>query len=95
MKSREVRWQVQKPDQLLHIAEVLQTARIAHTRCDLQLDELRQAEVGNAFEFNSSLGRIGEAHGLGLAVAGVFTGDQELDAYTILGVAEGLAGGER
>ncbi len=50
-----------------------------------------RGEEADAFELDGDFGGVGEGDGFGFAVAGVVSGDEELDADAGFGVAEVLA----
>src|SRR5687768_8638999 len=78
-------------NQLLHIGQIAEPARVGHARCQLKLHECGQVDVLNLIAGESNVGRIRKRDRFWFSIAWKITGHQKLNTHAMLGVAQAAA----
>jgi hypothetical protein len=79
------------PNDFLDVGNVLQPMRSGQARRELQIEERMERQQGDTRAAFSGLGWIREHHGLGLAIAGIRAGKDNVDIDPVLRVADATA----
>src|SRR5437660_5709545 len=76
-------------DELLHVSKILQAVGAREARRELQLDKIAERQDDDVLTSHADV-RVGEADGLGLAVARIVARNEDVDFDVELGVAESV-----